>query len=236
MNRWMEERGAGGRQGHGGQALPSGPVNPLNRWRWQLGPVRNRPQTLIDIGVAQGTPEFYRVNTDADLFLIDPIEEFKPFFERILSRRRGGYEFCAVGSTPGELEVTYDPSRPRVTSALTRATGAPGPSGNKRTVPVKTLDTIVDAHDLTAPFGIKIDTEGFELEVIKGAERTLANTAFVIAETSISQRFENGYTFWDFLETMHNHGFVVDNILSAEPGSRGRVRFMDVVYVPRSSR
>ena len=42
-----------------------------------------RPQTVIDVGVADGTFELYRAFPNAKHLLIEPLEEFKPALERI---------------------------------------------------------------------------------------------------------------------------------------------------------
>ena len=44
----------------------------------------------------------------------------------------------------------------------------------------KKLDKIFEQANFEPPFLLKIDTEGFELEVINGAKEVLKNTIFVI--------------------------------------------------------
>jgi FkbM family methyltransferase len=48
--------------------------------------------------------------------------------------------------------------------------------------PVTTLDNIVEESGTTGPFVIKIDVEGYELKVCKGAVRTLAQECTIVSE------------------------------------------------------
>ena len=95
-----------------------------------------------------------------------------------------------------------------------------------------TLDQILrDNPDLEAPFLLKIDTEGHELDVVEGAGELLQRTEVVIAEVSVAERFEVGYRFEEFVAAMSARGFRVFDFLripyvKGEPGTR----FADVVF------
>ena len=66
--------------------------------------------------------------------------------------------------------------------------------------------------------GLKIDTEGYELDVIKGSKNTLKNTKFVIAEVRHNHSsFEGVYKLHEFMKEMQNNGFVLTMILTAKP-------------------
>ncbi len=73
-----------------------------------------------------------------------------------------------------------------------------------------------------------------ELEVIRGAKQTLKETAFVIAETSVQERFDGSYRFFEFVSEMESLGFKIGNILTAHPDRNGIVRFMDILYLPKA--
>jgi hypothetical protein len=49
-------------------------------------------------------------------------------------------------------------------------------------VPVDTIDAVVARAALPGPYGVKLDTHGFELPVLLGAERTLAQTRLLVIE------------------------------------------------------
>ena len=66
--------------------------------------------------------------------------------------------------------------------------------------------------------GIKIDTEGYELNVIKGAQNTLKDTGFVIAEVRHNHKsFSEQYSLHEFIEIMNKNNFILTMILTAKP-------------------
>ncbi|GEM_PF-611539 len=203
---------------------------------WPIGTAARGVATLIDVGCAYGTPQFYGVNDEARLFLIDPVEEYTPHIRAVLRRRAGGYAITAVGARRGEVLMNVEAVDPEKSSILARTDlTATGGRLDRRRVPVTPLDSIVAQHGLQPPFGIKIDTEGYEMEVVRGASETLSRTSFLIAEVSVQERFEGGYRLIEFLDQMRAHGFEAGNVLSARPDRRGLVRFMDMLFVRPSA-
>jgi hypothetical protein len=47
---------------------------------------------------------------------------------------------------------------------------------------VETIDDAIAARRWPGPYGIKLDTHGYELPVLEGASRTLAQVSFLIIE------------------------------------------------------
>jgi hypothetical protein len=100
---------------------------------------------------------------------------------------------------------------------------------------VTTLDRLVGARRFPAPYGLKIDVEGAELEVIRGAAETLGATDFVIAEVSVLDRFEGGHTFAEFVAAMDAAGFAARDILGVGRADTSEVTFVDLVFRRRGS-
>jgi FkbM family methyltransferase len=204
---------------------------------WPVGNAAQSVTTLIDVGCAFGTPEFYALNEDASLLLIDPLAEYVPWMEKILARRSGKHVITALGAQAGEIELNVDLDAPTRSSALSRtALTRTGGRIERRRVPVATLDSLVDSLELRPPFGLKIDTEGFELEVLHGATRTLAKSELVIAEVSVLPRFERSYTFLELLQYLDGVGFAIDRVLTANRDRQGLIRFLDLAFVPKRER
>jgi FkbM family methyltransferase len=86
---------------------------------------------------------------------------------------RGFLHACAAGAECGETTVNYVSGKEEYSSI--DALEHPAISGLESqclTVPVKTLDFLVDSHGLD-PAIIKIDTEGSEHRVLSGASNVL---------------------------------------------------------------
>ena len=88
----------------------------------------------------------------------------------------------------------------------------------RRVVPIEKLDTVLAGENKLGRIGIKIDTEGYELNVVLGAVETLRSTKFVIAEVRHNhESFEGVYKLHEFVSAMHDNGFVLTMILTAKP-------------------
>jgi FkbM family methyltransferase len=191
------------------------------------------PRTLVDVGAGHGTPELYRAFPRAELILLEPLVEFERDLRHICQKQgRGRYVLAAAGARKGRSEIWIDPSRLQSSSFFTRTTLTKSSAElQQRTVDVTTLDDLLAEQSFQEPFGLKIDTEGFELDVIKGASNFLKSTAFVIAEVSILKRFEGSYRFEEFIEGMMRHGFHVFDILNVvRPDPRG-TRYADIAFL-----
>lgn len=186
--------------------------------------------TLLDIGVYNGTPVLYELYPDKRTVLIDPMPDVPARCRQWLDDPQRDMVFLryAVGSTEADTELTLTRS---TTSLLARHDKPDRPSDGVVRARVRRLDDILRDHGISGPFGLKIDTEGYELEVIRGADETLRSTAFVIAEVSIRNRFVGGYTFAEFVGEMDSRGFAVADILTLP----GHSRHTDLLFVPKGS-
>ncbi|MEW6367511.1 MAG: FkbM family methyltransferase [Acidobacteriota bacterium] len=222
-------------------------VRVLRRMLWSLGyAVRPRkgewdpmqlerlggcPRTIVDAGVAQGTPELYGAFPDAHLVLIEPLAEFQPFISEILDRRRGTYLQLGLGARPGTRTMYIEPRYVERSSMFKRAAvEASGDRLSAREIAVTTLDALLSEHRFAPPFGLKIDAEGCEYEIIQGAAEFLRSTDFVIAEVAVPQRFEGGYEFLGFVELMASHRFVLSDVLDVGRAGDGSLAFLDMVF------
>jgi FkbM family methyltransferase len=189
---------------------------------WDPDRLRGRglsPATVIDVGVASGTPELYEAFPHAFHVLIEPLREFERSLKRIVAEYTGEYHLTAVGASDGSAELRLDAS-PALSSFLEPAV-VQRPGSGTREVPVTTLDALRSEQGWAGPIGLKIDVEGYEHRVIEGAAALLAETEFVIAETSVTARFEGGVRSDELIALMRRHGFAVADVLGAGTGQLG---------------
>ena len=164
--------------------------------------------TVIDVGVAWGTPGLYDGFPEARHLLVEPLAEYEEALQQICARHRAEYVLAAAGAEPGELEIAVH-RVPTLSSPLgERASDVSGAS-TTRTVPVVRLDALCAERGLTGPYVIKADVEGAELQVLEGAAGILGETELVLLETSLWEFWDGAPLIAEVVAWMRDHGFVV---------------------------
>ena len=100
-----------------------------------------------------------------------------------------------------------------------------------KNVAMKRLEDLKHRISQTQSYGIKIDTEGYELEVLKGGGEVLKNATWLILKVSVKNRFINSYKFEDIILFLNNINFNLECILKANPGKSGKINLMDMAFV-----
>ncbi|MEW5801271.1 MAG: FkbM family methyltransferase [bacterium] len=165
------------------------------------------PQTVIDVGVANGTFELYKAFPNAFHFLIEPLAEFESALRSILKRYRGAYIIAAAGSRSGQVELNVHQDHLEGSSLLKEEMGAEA-DGIPRTIQAIRIDDLLRDRRLKGPFLIKVDVQGAELDVLEGALEALGETEMVILEVSMFQFMKDAPQFYDVVSYMKNRGFV----------------------------
>jgi FkbM family methyltransferase len=96
------------------------------------------------------------------------------------------------------------------------------------TVPLVTLD---EALPDTPVDLLKIDVQGFERQVIAGAERTLASTRAVLMEANYQHHYNGDALLPELWQLLAQHGFGLWSISSPYYGPDGRALWADAVFV-----
>jgi FkbM family methyltransferase len=79
------------------------------------------------------------------------------------------------------------------------------------THPMRTIDSLV-ASGVSAPQFIKIDVQGYDLEVLKGATRSLSSATLVLAEINTIEIYKGVPLAAEFIEWMGQHGWPMFDI------------------------
>ena len=137
-----------------------------------------RPASILDVGAASGgwtelALEFW---PEARCFLVEPVQEQLELLEaRLRSHRNLTVLPLALGSEAGEGTIGVDPTFLDGSSIVYE-------SGRSRLVPVTTIDCLLATGRIDQPQFIKIDVQGYELEVLKGGEASLRSCPLVLVE------------------------------------------------------
>lgn len=126
----------------------------------------------------------------------------------------------AVGSAAGELDLNISgnegfSSSIRPMAAIHEA-AEPGSSYvNSETVEVVTLDeALADSLATIDRPMLKVDTQGYESEVLAGASETLGQCRLVELELVLVELYEGQALFAELVEQMSRHGFLLTDVES----------------------
>lgn len=91
----------------------------------------------------------------------------------------------------------------------------------KQEIEVKTLDEIFNNKSVEKPILIKLDVQGYELNVLKGAKNFLDNCEYIIIELSFKELYNGQPLFNDIYSFLINKNFALIDILdySRNPNS-----------------
>lgn len=161
----------------------SAKLNMLQEFILELQAAGFRPKMIMDIGANRGawTRSIRRVFPDAHYLLIEPQAHLRPHVQDLLDDPLVELRNCAVSNYCGK--ASFHVSDWDVTSSL--ATVKPDGNGNIIEVDVLTIDSIVQESRGAAPSLIKIDAEGFDLEVLGGASSVFGTTEVFLVEAAV---------------------------------------------------
>jgi len=195
---------------------------------------------ILDIGANMGcwTRLAAAVYPEAKFFMIEPLEEMRQSLEALCREHPGSRLFVAgAGTAPGELPLTYTVGQLSGSSFLPDANSHVPRTAQRRTVPIVTIDALLDQGELSTPQLVKLDVQGFELEALKGATRLFGQTQVFILETSFYPFInDRRVLFHDVVRFMLERDYVVYDFAGfLRRPLDGALAQCDVVFVPRDS-
>lgn len=148
-----------------------------------LARLKERPvevRSIISLGAGGGGDSVAMLKQwpDAGLLLIEMDDRFEADFKRLGAKHPNlRYELCgAAGEDSDGLQLKDDKFGGAIVQAGSTQAEAAKP------VKLRRLDTLVRDHKLEAPYFLKFDTHGAELDILSGAQDVLANTSLIMME------------------------------------------------------
>lgn len=158
---------------------------------------------IIDIGASDGkwSTKAMPFFPESSFLAIEPLRERRDALEKLKKQYPTfDYVLCAAGEdTTKNVDIA-------ITTDLDGST-IDGLNGTNRTVPIKSLDTIISEKHLSGPFLLKFDTHGYEIPILKSAKKTLQNTNIIIMEVYNFKISEHTLLFYEMCCHLDTLGF-----------------------------
>jgi FkbM family methyltransferase len=175
-------------------------------------------QHVIDVGASDGqwARQCLNVFPDAKYFLV----EARPTHETALHALKQqhaniDYAICTLGAETKSAPLYEHGNQ---TSVLASEYAA-SPQATITKVQLQTLDSLMPPDNLRGPTIIKLDVQGYELEVLRGCERLLASPHVQLLLTEVSMRriYDSSPLAHDVIGFAAGHGFRIFDICSYCP-------------------
>jgi FkbM family methyltransferase len=192
---------------------------------------------IVDVGASEGTYStvFAKAKTVSAVYAFEPLPA--PFAKLIAAVRDFHFVQCfnvALGDANGQ-ETLYEYSYSDVSSFLRMEQRQerllpPRTVSTPRTVAVRRLDDLVETGVVAQPDLIKIDVQGYEDRVLRGAERTLQRTRYCLVEMSFVSMYEGSWLFGDLHDYMKDRDFRLVAVAGPIAGPLGAAPQVDGVF------
>lgn len=177
----------------------SHPVGDLRSFLRHLRDHPFDPKLMFDVGAFRGDVTTLLYNTfDRPVVMVEPLEEMAGSLRHLSRQPSITWERSAAGPVCTTSLIYID--------KMLDGTSMVPHGGMPRKVIVTTLDALAERHGV--PGLVKIDVQGFELEVLAGAKRLLGRTEVFILEVLFVPH--QGLTQFDeVIRFMADRGYVV---------------------------
>ncbi len=201
----------------------------------RLKQVLRSPRVVIDIGIADGTPELWAAfpSSTYKYLLIEANPAYSEQLEIFGKKMNAAVEKVFCGDHDGEESfITRESGDRGKASKYERKTD----SAKRSILPCFTLDTILKKRGFSGPYILKVDVEGAELDVLHGAEEALKATEAVIIEATVILRNENSATFGGIVAHLYERGFALFDIAEISYHKKSRyLNLMNLIFIRKDN-
>ena len=204
---------------------------------------------VVDVGANFG--QFHdtvrhEVGFTGPIVSFEPVSSFRAQLEaRKHTDRAWHVEPCALGSVHQASAVIHVMESPGLSSlkdpdfgamqSLLPAPDRVGVEGDE-TIEVRRLDDVAPSHPVLGQAKrvlLKTDTQGFDLEVLRGSNAFLAQTVAILIELSVLPIYADAPSYQDVIAELHALGFDLSGLFPVTLDPHLRVIELDGVFVRR---
>lgn len=196
------------------------------------------PAAVVDCGACVGdwSRLLLRIFPQARVLMVEPQERHAQTLRALCSRHPSSLQLAtSLVGPPGMASadfVVLDDSAGTGSSVLAENSQVPRHVVN---LPVVTVDELVQQHGLGSPDLLKLDVQGFEIEVLKGATDALASASFVLLEVSLVPYNQGSPLMAEVVAWMDAHGYRVHDVFDLTRRADRVMLQADLLFVRKGS-
>lgn len=195
---------------------------------------------VLDVGANTGqfASELRAIGYKGRIVSFEPLTEAYQTLAAFAAKDPGWtvHRRCAIGDFDGEVEMNIAGNS--VSSSIlpmlnSHSSAAKGSAYiGSESVPINRLDSIASSYIRgSRSYFIKIDTQGFEWQVLDGGNETLAKAMGVLCELSLIPLYEGQRLWMDMLQRLEAEGFTLWSIQKGFIDLRdGRTLQVDAIF------
>jgi FkbM family methyltransferase len=201
-------------------------------------------RTVLDVGANAGqyAQGLYDHGYDGKIHSFEPIGSVYKSLAEKASARKSQWTTVNSGMGAKEEEVPMNISENFVSSSVLKITESTvnvqqdTRITHTEMIRLTTVDNFLQKQkEIAKPLWLKLDVQGYELEVLKGAERSIADISVVQAELSFQPIYDGAPLFRDIVEYLEKRNFEIYTIIPGfRDGKTGRMLQADGIFVNRN--
>ena len=204
----------------------------------KLAALGYRPRAAVDIGAYEGqwTAALKRSFPDTPVLMIEAQPEKAPVLEELASTLAGvSHRTCLVGERTDAAVTFHVMDTPYGSTGSSMYPEQTSFSRDAVSLRMDTLDNILADAGLADPDLLKIDVQGAELDVLRGAATSLKSVELIHMELSTLQYNEGAPLAAEVVAFMDEAGFVLFDILEEHRITGNVLSQLDALFVRKGS-
>lgn len=202
---------------------------------------RLRPDVVLDVGANRGqfTLLVKGLLPSAAVVAFEPVDEALAVLNRVVAGLDGVTVVplaCGAARGTGRLHVAHDDDNSSLLPPTAHQIALDGGAATARRAPteVAPLDDLVDHRQIRGTSLLKVDVQGTELDVLRGADGLLDELTYLYVELSFLERYVGQSRPAEVVRHLEGSGFELVHLHNPLRASTGLVQ-ADALFARRAS-
>lgn len=202
--------------------------------------LNNSELLFIDVGANDGwfAKVIFRFMPNATVVSFEPLKSMIPYLENLQNKRKN-YKFENIGLGANNGSAVIHEFKTTGLSSLKNLNyeydniNFNQEIKNEYQIEITTLDSYISKNGISDLICLKIDTQGFEMEVLQGAKSLFEKKQIkiIIIELMTIEKYQGTHLYLDIINYLNNFGFKLIDIHTSYYEKNGRLSEFDSIFI-----